>query len=336
MSRTRQVLFPIAVDPDALRDHPTDRDQLVHREVVTTLGDRGILSLPEVDREALYRAIEGLGDLSRTLWVKQLHGLYDLNRLDQIPHARGVGDRLRQPGHVNDEVAAVRLIVAAREAAEAHGVDDRSGYKTIDETDIVMAGTIHRSPALADRDTLGVFPLGTTRRAIIASGFLKPLAERSTAVKILDPHLLEDLISGYASPAHAEWLLRTLAGTMPPHSTLSILGRLQRQWQEADRAVQEARIEEFLNHVLSERVEPMTVRVRLLKATTLKNRFMWFSCGHSYDVLHNFAALSSDPLNEELRFTRQNDEIAQQTLQTAERIEDNTQQTMVSVTKTFP
>lgn len=335
MSPTRKVLFPIAVDPDALRDHPTDRDQLVHREVVTTLGDRGILSLPEADREDLFRAIGGLGDLSKTLWVKQLHALNDLNRLDQVMHARGVGDRLRQPAHVSDVTAPVRLIVAGRAAAEAHGVDDGSGYKTIDDTDIVLAGTIHRSPALADREALGVFPPGSTRREVIASGFLKPLAERSTAVKILDPHILEDLVSGDASPANAEWLLRTLAESMPPGSTLSILGKLQRQWEEADRADQEARVEELLDRVLSARVEPMTVHVRLLKTTSLKNRYMWFSCGHSYDVLHNFAVLSNERLNEELRFTRQSDEVALQTMQTAKSIEDNTQQTMVSVTKTF-
>lgn len=336
MSRTRPVLFPIAVDPDALRDYPTDRDQLVHREVVTTLGDRGILSLPEADRDALFRAIEGLGDLSKTLWVKQLHGLNDLNRLDQIPHAKGVGDRLRQLGHVNDVLAPVSLIVAGRAAAEAHGIDDSSGYRTIDETDIVMAGTIHRSPALADRETLGVFPLGSTRRDVIASGFLKPLAERSTAVKILDPHILEAIVSENVSFAHAEWLLRTLAATLPPNATLSVLGKLQGHWERTDRTGQEAKVEAFLDRVLSKRLEPMTVCVRLLKNTSLKNRFIWFSSGHSYDVLHNFAALSTDPLNESLRFMRQNDAIALETFQTAKRMEDNTQQTMVSVTKTFP
>lgn len=128
----------------------------------------------------------------------------------------------------------------------------------------------------------------------------------------------------------------TLGKAMPPNATLSVLGKLQWHWKEGERASQEARIERFLEQALSTRTDPLTVEVRAVKATPLKNRFIWFSCGHSYDVLHNFAPLSSDLLNEELRFIRHLDVVAEETYRTADRIENATQKTMVSVTKTFP
>lgn len=330
MSRP-QVLFPIAVDPDALADHPTDRDQLIHREVVTTLGAHGILTLPEVDRDALFRAIGDLGDLSKTLWSKQLVSLNDLNRLDQVLGA-GVRDRLRQKA--DDDQADVRVFVISRALAEDFGVDDTSGAMTVNDSDVVLASTIHRSPAVvAAKD--GLFTAGT-RRAVVASSFIQPLAARSSGVKLLDPHILEGLISGNSTTTHAAWLVQTLADSMPGNSTLSILGKLQRDWQTADRAGHEALVKDLLNKALQKRVLPMRIEVRLLKSTALRDRFIWFSSGHSFDVLHNFAALSNDVLNDNLRFIRHDDGIMKQTLQVAEKMENNTQSTMVSVSKVIP
>lgn len=328
-----QVLLPIAVDPAALTDYPTDRDQLIHREVVTTLGAHGILTLPEADREALFRALAGLGDLSRKLWEAQIHSLYDLNRLDQLPGAMSVGDRLRQKGNVHDDQVDVRVFVATRAVAEQHGVDDTSGYTTIDDSDVVIPSTIHRSPAVVAAREVGLFPMGKTRRSAVVNSFIRPLAVRSSGVKLLDPHILEGIISGNSTTSHAEWLVQTLANTMPANSSLSILGKLQRDWQPADRSGHEALIEEFLSKSLGNRVLPMRINVRLLKSTALRDRFIWFSSGHSFDVLHNFTALSSEVLNHNLRFIRHDDGLAQQTLQTAEAMENNTQPTMVSVTR---
>ena len=335
MSRP-QVLFPIAVDPDALADHPTDRDQLIHREVVTTLGAHGILTLPEADREALFRAIGDLGDLSKTLWIKQLGSLNDLNRLDQVPGAMSVRDRLRQSGDADDDQADVSVFVTSRALAEEFGVDDISGALTVNDSDVVLASTIHRSPAVVAAKEAGLFPAGKTRRPVVASSFIQPLAARSSGVKLLDPHILEGLISGNSTTSHAAWLVQTLADSMPANSTLSILGKLQRDWRTADRAGHEALVEEFLNEALQKRVLPMRIEVRLLKSTALRDRFMWFSSGHSFDVLHNFAALSNEVLNDNLRFIRHDDGLTQQTLQTAEAMENNTQPTMVSVTKVIP
>ncbi|MFC5434877.1 hypothetical protein ACFPJ2_14460 [Microbacterium suwonense] len=328
-----QVLFPIAVDPGALTDHPTDRDQLIHREVVITLGAHGILSLPAADQGALLDAIAGLGEASRKLWEAQIHALYDLNRLDQLPGAMGVGEVLRHKEGEGGAHTGVRVFVASRVLAEEFGVDDTSGSKTVDDSDVVLASTIHRSPAVVAAKEAGLFPAGKTRRPVVANTFIRPLAERSSAVKILDPHILEGLISGNSTTSHAEWLIQTLADSMPANATLSILGKLQRDWQTADRPRHEARIEDFLSKALHRRTLPIAVEVRLLKSTALRDRFIWFSSGSSFDVLHNFTALSSEVLNDNLRFIRHDDRIARQTLQAAEAMESNTQPTMVSITK---
>lgn len=328
-----QVLFPIAVDPGALTDHPTDRDQLIHREVVVTLGAHGILSLPEADQGALLDAIAGLGEASRKLWEAQIHALYDLNRLDQLPGAMGVGEVLRHKEGEGGAHTGVRVFVASRVLAEEFGVDDTSGSKTVDDSDVVLASTIHRSPAVVAAKEAGLFPTGKTRRPAVANTFIRPLAERSSAVKILDPHILEGLISGNSTTSHAEWLIQTLADSMPANATLSILGKLQRDWQTADRPRHEARIEDFLSKALHRRTLPIAVEVRLLKSTALRDRFIWFSSGSSFDVLHNFTALSSEVLNDDLRFIRHDDRIARRTLQAAEAMESNTQPTMVSITK---
>jgi len=334
MSRP-QVLFPIAVEPEALSEHPTDQDRLIHREVVTTLGDHGILTLPEADQEALLQAIEGLGDLSKTLWDKQIRSLIDLNRLDLLRDAIGVGERLRHDGGHTEGQPAVRVFVASRATADLYGVDDASGFKTIDDSDVVLASTVDRSPALSAAKEVGLFPMGKARRSEVADSFIRPLAVRSSAVKLLDPHMLEGVINGKKT-AHAEWIIRALATTMPAHSTLSVLGKLQGYWQPTDRAGDESVIEDFLTRALQGRRLPMTVNVRLLKSIDLRNRYIWFSSGHSFDVLHNFTALSEEVLNDELRFVRHSDELAQQTLRTAEKMENNTQSTMVSVTKVIP
>lgn len=330
-----QVLFQIAVDPDALADHPTDRDQLIHREVVTTLGAHGILTLPEADREALFRAIGDLGDLSKTLWIKQLGSLNDLNRLDQVPGS-SVRDRLRQNGDADDDQADVRVFVIARALAGDFGVDDTSGAVTVNDSDVVLASTIHRSPAVVAAKDAGLFPVGKTRRPVVASSFIRPLSARSSGVRILDPHILEGLISGNSTTSHAAWLVQTLADSMPGNSTLSILGKLQRDWQPADRAGHEARVKDFLHKALQKRVLPMRIEVRLIKSTALRDRFIWFSSGHSFDVLHNFEALSNEVLNDNLRFIRHDPGLMKQTLQMAEKMENNTQPTMVSVTKVIP
>lgn len=325
-----QVLFPIAVEPEALSDHPTDQDRLIHREVVTTLGAHGILALPEADKEALFQAVGGLGDLSKTLWIKQLGSLNDLNRLDLLRDAIGVGERLRHDGGHTEDQPAVRVFVASRATAELYSVDDASGFKTIDDSDVVLASTVDRSPTVTDANNASVFPKGENRSAV-ESSFIQPLAARSSAVKVIDPYILEGVIRSTDRTQHAEWLVQTLADTMPEHSTLSILGKLQSNWQLRDRERDEARVRDFLNRALRSRTQPMTILVRLSMNYELRNRYIWFSSGHSFDVLHDFDALKSTPLKDELRFERQSDERAQQTLGTAEKMENHDGRSMVSV-----
>lgn len=335
MSRLTEALVSISVDPDALRDHPRDSDEAVHNTLVDRISDRGVLTISDSDLDDLYDAIKGLSDLPRTLWVKLLGALYDLNRLDQDPDALSIASLLNELG-LTDAANKIRLLVAGGRAAAAKGIDYVLGSRVVGATEVVLAGTIHRAAVLQASETVGVFPAGQSRRHVVASRFLEPLARRSHAVKAVDPHLLEDIVNGSATIPHTQWLVTTLGMAMPPNATLSVLGKLQWHWDSDERIHQEARIADFLATALSGRTDPLTVHVRAVKATPLKNRFLWFSCGHSYDVLHNFAPLANDPLDEELRFSRQIDSVAEETFRTAERIENATQATMVSVTRSFP
>lgn len=335
MSPLPEALISISIDPDALRDHPRDSDEAVHNTLVDRISDRGVLTISDSDLDDLYDAIRGLSDLPKTLWVKLLGALYDLNRLDQDSDALSVTNLLSELGP-SEAANKIRLLVASGAAAAAHGVDYALGSRFVGETEVVLAGTVHRAALLQDSEAVGIFPGGQSRRSVVASRFLEPLARRSHAVKAVDPHLLEDIVNGSATIPHTEWLVTTLGMAMPPNATLSVLGKLQWHWDSDERIHQEARIAEFLARALSGRTDPLTVHVRAVKATPLKNRFLWFSCGHSYDVLHNFAPLADDPLNEELRFSRQIDSVAEETFRTAERIENASQATMVSVTRSFP
>lgn len=335
MSPLPEALISISIDPDALRDHPRDSDEAVHNTLVDRISDRGVLTISDSDLDDLYDAIRGLSDLPKTLWVKLLGALYDLNRLDQDSDALSVTNLLSELGP-SEAANKIRLLVASGAAAAAHGVDYALGSRFVGETEVVLAGTVHRAALLQDSEAVGIFPGGQSRRSVVASRFLEPLARRSHAVKAVDPHLLEDIVNGSATIPHTEWLVTTVGMAMPPNATLSVLGKLQWHWDSDERIHQEARIAEFLAGALSGRTDPLTVHVRAVKATPLKNRFLWFSCGHSYDVLHNFAPLADDPLNEELRFSRQIDSVAEETFRTAERIENATQATMVSVTRSFP
>lgn len=335
MSPLPEALISVTVDPDALREHSRDSDEVVHNTLVDRISDRGVLTISDRDLDDLYDAIGGLSDLPKTLWVKLLGALYDRNRLDQDPAALSVANLLSEHG-LTDAANKIRLLVAGSAAAAVQGVDYASGSRVVGATEVVLAGTIHRAALLQNAETIGIFPGGQSRRSVVASRFLEPLARRSHAVKAVDPHLLEDIVNGSATIPHTAWLVTTLGMAMPPNATLSVLGKLQWHWDSEERIHQEARIAEFLATVLSGRTDPLTVHVRAVKATPLQNRFLWFSCGHSYDVLHNFAPLANDPLNTELRFSRQIDSVAEQTFRTAERIENATQATMVSVTRSFP
>lgn len=308
MNPSAQVLFPVGVDSAAIRDHPTDRDRQVHREVVNTLRNHGIVKLNPDDLKALRDAIGDLGPDSKTLWKELLRGLGGLRRIEESPCTAPISEVVERLGERDDFHGLVRLVVAGEGAAKQHGVDDSRGSRSVAGTDVVLARTIDKAPSVRAAGRVGRFPIGTSRVEIAAT-LLRPLATRSTEVKALDPHLLIDYVEDKKPPAHVVWLLRTLGAAMPPQSTMWLIGNLHNTWRQANRKAHENQVAELISTVLSDRSDPLTVEVRLVQAakTPLKNRYLWFSCGYSYDVLHNFDPLGYDPLKEEISFRRHDD-----------------------------
>lgn len=337
MSTSSRILFPVAVDAQALQDHPTERDRIIHHAVTSALQSHGILTIGDGDAEALFDAIAAIGSDSQALWVQLLKALDKWDRIDRRSRTASVTDVLNGLSELKDFGEIVRLIVAGEDAAKQHGVSASTKCRTVNGSDVVVAASVDRSTAIESAGRVGRFPKGTEREEI-AETLLRPLGARSTHVRVLDPQMLETFITDGKHPPHVQWLLQTLAASMPPMSTISIIGTLQNTWVRSNKESQEDRIRQLIETLLTGRTKPLTVRVTLVQSarTPLQNRYAWFSCGPSYDVLHNFAPLGSDQLKTELRFLRQDLDFARDTMQLAEAYETCKLPGMISVTVDLP
>lgn len=334
MNPPAQILFPIAVHPRALLDFNDPDHKQTHVAAAKFLREYGILSYGPGDRQDLHRAIRELSGRPQQLWAGVLEYLKASRRADDQSRTSSLTEFLQALAKLDNSADVVRLAVIAKSAA-TRTPTLRTGLNT---TEHVTLPDIDESQAVADAGRIGTFPIRTPR-SMIAKQLLAPLAARSAHVRIMDPHILEDLVKDAKnSPAHVEWLLGVLGDAMPPDSTISLIGTLQGTWRASTRADAEARIDRFLGKALRTRVVPLKVHVQLVQAlkSPLKNRFLWFDCGCSFDVLHNFTALNAEPLYEELRLTRQDEATATQTDRLAERYESFNGLARVSVTKLLP
>lgn len=296
------VMFPIAVEPAALTDNRERAYGMLHRRLLSTIVDHGILTVPERDEGALHEAIEGLDHRLRDQWGKAIKDLHSRKQYDRRPDAKPLRELLSTDGHIDQPAAGERLFVASRDVAERCGVDDSTLHKTFGESEIVLLGTCDESSTVAAVREEVCFPKDTQRSAIVDS-FIRPLATRSSEVKVLDPYIFRNLLKGDA--AHdVEWLIQALAGSMPAEAELSIYGVLGGDWKEDNRKDHELMIQHFVARALARRRFSLKVRVLLLQFFELKNRHIVFSTGHSYHVLHHFNTLKHKSLKDELRFVR--------------------------------
>ena len=83
MTSQPRVLLRTAVDPEALLDHQSLRDQQVHRGIAQMLRDHGVLALGQGQSTELQNAIASLASNSKEVWIKVIKALYDLNRIDR-------------------------------------------------------------------------------------------------------------------------------------------------------------------------------------------------------------------------------------------------------------
>lgn len=334
MNPPARILFPIAVDPRALLDFNDPAHKQTHAVAAEFVRQYGILSYGPGDKQALYGAVSELSGRAQQLWASVMEYLKVCRRTDEQSRTSSLPDFLQDLAMLENSADEVRLAIIATSAATI----TQTTQPASNTTEHVTLPDIDESRAVTDASEIGTFPLRALRSEI-AEQLVKPLAARSTHVKVMDPHILEKLITDAKNPSplpNVEWLLGVLGAAMLPDSTISIVGTLQGRWDPRNRADAETRIDRFLEHALRTRATPITVKVRLVQAakTPVKNRFLWFNCGCSFDVLHNFAPLIHEELKEELRLIRQDEATAEQTRRLAEEYESfNLAGSLVSVTK---
>ncbi|MGO4690175.1 hypothetical protein [Glaciibacter sp. 2TAF33] len=315
MSIPATVLVPVAVDPAALGDHPTARDGLIHRQIARTLEAHGILTLGNQDGDMLHAAIAALDANSRETWDLLIKGLSSMNRVDTDLRGMPTARALDLLGSSNETAQLIRVFVASQNAAGAKQVDYVSGYRTINGTDIVLAATIDKSPALVDAQKVGKFPPGTNR-SDVGDGILRPAAARSGRVMVLDPHLFDDILGTARGSQrdHVEWLVEVMASSLRPGSNLVLVADFPNGRRRDNRPLTinlaKQEIEVAVRKGLALRTEQITVVVTLVQGpkreVKMSNRYLHFDCGVAFEVSHDILRLGSqtNPAPDHLTFRR--------------------------------
>lgn len=328
MTSPPRVMFPIALDPRALLDYPSERERPVHVGVERVLLDCGILALERDEGEELRRAIHRLSPELKELWDRLIRGLDGMNRLDRTLLPTTVGELVETLGLTGHSATEVRLIIASESTVESCSADLESGTATIGGTDVVVASSIDKSTAVKAVAELGSFVPGTARQAI-ASAVLKPLAARSGNVTVLDPHLFDHVL-GTARPRrvksgntwveraadHVEWLVSELSRAVPPGGTIELIGDYPSQRRNdgilLTKELARDEITRAIEQSLKNRSSPITVSFTAVQApkadVKVSNRYLMFDCGVSYLVDHDFYRMGSVEIEgpEELILSRLN------------------------------
>lgn len=332
MSVQPQILFPLAIDPEALLRFRAPDHKQTHVAVEKLVRAHGILSYGPGDEQALIAAIANLSGRPNRLWsavVEYLAKNRRTSRGREVPLA----EFLAGAASANNSAELVRLALVATGAG---GQSRKSAQRNL--TERVTLPNIDESKAMTLSRSIGTFPVDSPREAV-GHQLVEPLARSSRLVRIMDPQMLESFLENPKNtPSHVEWLLQVLGATLPSGATISMIGTLQKSWHARDRAKNEAELNAFLRETLRPRKTPLTVTVRLVQTLPqpLKNRFLWFDCTDPFDVHHNFAPLGADPLKEEFRVTRQEQTNFAETTRLADAYEDASLPGMVSVTMQFP
>ncbi len=333
MSASSEILFPIAIDPDALLGFSDPAHKQTHVAAEEFIRAHGILSFGPGDERALLDAIGELVGRPQQLWSAAVEYLRK-NRRANARRTTSLADFLAGPAMLDDSAELVRLaVVASGDDAAARTGDSRANI-----TERSTLPDIDESTAFEESGAIGTFPVGTPRREI-AERFMKPLAARSRLVRVMDPQMLEGFLKNpKSSPAHVGWLLGVLGVALPAGATISLLGTLQGTWPLGNRPKDEVLVETFLRDALKSRTDPLTVNVTLVQTMRqpLKNRYLWFDCTDPFDVLHNLVPLGADPLREEFRVERQRPVNFQETKRIAEAYESADQRGMVAISVVLP
>lgn len=335
MSSSPQVLIATAVDPAALSDFGGADHVLTHEAMVTALLDHANLTLGAGDASALFKAIDGLeSPHSRSQWNELLVALSWFNRLDdQETRPASIEHFLAE---LQDGVGAgdgVQLAIVGKAGAGQWETDLRTGSHEVNGTSVVRPPFLSHASPLRQAREIGSFADGTPRD-LIADELIRPLASRSRVVKILDPHLMDHVLRTAKGRRldHTEWLVSVLASVMPEGATIELIADMPTARTVDDNGdelpLSDARarnlIEDAIHGALVARgADPIHARVTLVRAHPKKNpnRYLWFSCGVTLEITHDFARLGTPRIWERVKFTRQRGEDSDHVVKTAESYE---------------
>ncbi|MEO2132534.1 MAG: hypothetical protein ABGX78_15110 [Microbacterium sp.] len=332
MSGKPRILFPLAIDPEALLKFKDPDHKQTHVAAEKLVRAHGILSYGPGDEQALLAAIAILTGRPNRLWSAVVEYLAKSRRTNRGRPA-SLAEFLTGAASADDSAELVRLALVATGAG---GQSRKAAQRNL--TERVTMPNIDESKAMEQASSIGTFPKGASRQEV-REQLIEPLASRSRLVRIMDPYVFRSFLKDpKRPPTHVEWLLHALQESLPESATISLVGELENSWHVRDREKDEARVGAFLEKKLAARAQPLEVKVRLVQSASprLQNRFLWFDCTDPFDVLHEFAPLGGDPLKDEFRVTRQEQINFTETARLANAYESATQQGMVSVTKQFP
>lgn len=300
------MLARFSIDADAIvaLEGQTPRHAThTHTRVLRTIADFGVIQwMGPNDEAAMWSAIDELSPDQRTLWTKRLHDLYDRNRMHWGDREETTHQVLSMETIAGDFARAVELAIVSDEIATIRGIPLAKGFKgRPDEPEFALPDSVDVCTTvrrMQDLRTRGNFAAGKKRDDVWEQLFALP-ATLSNDVTVLDRYFLKEVLR--ANPAkerdHAQWLLRRLARSVQPNSSLRLLCELPGDISEAaarDRLLR--RLAPSVDHGNFNSVEAVLAPWPSASAKRPHNRHIRFSCGIAVSTDEGFDRLDQATL----------------------------------------
>lgn len=266
------MLAKLSLGPEALLElgagQPPKRAKVEHQQLIRQIHAHGLLALDNSQAESLVNLLRtkpGQLPAGRAReWLELLTAfIKDRRRFERLPD--GLWDETRQQSSVSAFQDAVRayLDIAVVGVAEAErlrlGYDDDESVPEITRAD--WASTCDTFRRFADIADAGHLPMGASRDNFWRD-ILRPLAQASRSVVVIDPYLYSGLRNHRprATPEHVCWLLENLDGALQggtvtfigpepdddrrpgPQTAQETLDLILRNWQRSDSRVRELEV----------------------------------------------------------------------------------------------
>ena len=317
MTRSPTIMFPIAVEPEAIREHGTDRDFATHLSIAETLLQHGILAFEGDGGEELMAATRKLDPSLAELWDKLIKGLNNINRIDRSVVPSTVTSLIDELGEEGIARHDALVLLASEDSARRHGVTYQNPFRQFGATDLAVPGAVKLCPVATSAASLKSFEPETPRE-VVANSILKPLSQRSGTTTLFDPYLFFDVLRE-RKPSHrdhVEWLAKVLTSALPPGALLRLVGNVPdpppRELALEKNVIMQL-IESAIRKAANSRRDMLNVQVTLYQGTAegvrAHNRYLDFDCGFTFEVTADFARLGSavNPGPDALTFHRLDD-----------------------------